>query len=299
MAVTFLTNEDGASYESRLKALEEGGGGAANVTIDATLTQAGQAADAKAVGDAISQLSGENVTLPTEQINALDGMFKVCAFVPEDVSAQYNAFRAAFGLDSGDTDKTVTGITATYSGGSVAAGTPVSALTGVVVTAHYSDGSSAAVTGYTLSGSVAEGSNTITVSYDEFTTTITVVGVASGEDSPPLETYEYSFDNPGELVSDSGALTTHSSYNSTGYINLDDGADAVTLFTDPVGSYGPYVGFFAADGEFVERQIISGAVGTYTVPVGAAKFIVTVQTTVTTLTIYKGTVTADEIGGAA
>lgn len=79
--------------------------------------------------------------------------------------------------DSSDTtEKTLTGISATYTGGSVPVGTAVTALTGIVVTAYYSDGSSAAVTDYTLSGTIAEGENTVTVSYGGKTATITVIG---------------------------------------------------------------------------------------------------------------------------
>lgn len=73
---------------------------------------------------------------------------------------------------------TLTGITATYSGGDVAVGTAVTDLTGIVVTAHYSDGSTQTVTGYTLSGTIVEGSNTVTVSYQGMTATLVVTGVA-------------------------------------------------------------------------------------------------------------------------
>lgn len=133
----------------------------------------------------------QNGGLTSAQINALDGMFRVCAFVREDVSPEYNAFRAAFNPDSaegGETpEKTLTGISAAYSGGSVPVGTAVSVLTGIVVTAHYSDGSTATVTGYTLSGTIAEGSNTITVAYGGKTAAINVVGISesgSGSDTP-------------------------------------------------------------------------------------------------------------------
>lgn len=73
---------------------------------------------------------------------------------------------------------TLTSISATYTGGSVAVGTELTSLTGIAVTATYSDGSTATVTDYTLSGTIAEGSNTITVSYGGKTTTFTVTGVA-------------------------------------------------------------------------------------------------------------------------
>lgn len=148
-------------------------------SVDSTLTQSGQAADAAVVGNRLSALSEEIANLQTsglttEQVNALDSMFKVCAFIKADISAEYNAFKTAFNIEAA----TITGISAIYSGGDVAVGTAVTDLTGIVVTANYSDGSKRTVTGYTLSGTIAEGSNTITVTYEGMTTTFTVTGVA-------------------------------------------------------------------------------------------------------------------------
>ena len=74
---------------------------------------------------------------------------------------------------------TLTHISATYTGSDVEEGTALSDLTGITVIATYSDGSTATVTGYTLSGEIAEGENTITVSYGGKTTTFTVIGTAS------------------------------------------------------------------------------------------------------------------------
>lgn len=130
--------------------------------------------------------------LTTAQIDALDGMFRVCAYDGNtDYDAAYEAFRAAFGLsDAGGGEApdtpvepeepavTLTSISAVYSGGDVDAGTAVADLTGIVVTAHYSDGTSKTVTGYTLSGTIAEGANTVTVRYEGKTATFTVTGVA-------------------------------------------------------------------------------------------------------------------------
>ena len=107
-------------------------------------------------------------------------------------------------------DKTLTSISAVYSGGDVAVGTAVSELTGIVVTAHYSDGASETVTGYNLSGTIAEGSNTITVSYGGMTTAFTVTGVAeSGGDagetvdtSPIIAQYGYGLTNTGTTAQD-------------------------------------------------------------------------------------------------
>lgn len=161
---------------------------------DTTLTEPGVPADAKVVGDKFSKLSEDIASmqisgLTATQVNALDGMFKVCAFIKDNVSAEYTAFKTAFGITDpggggGDPDEpvtpgvTLTSISATYSGGDVAVGTAVTELTGIVVTAHYSDGSSATVTGYTLDGTIAEGENTVTVIYGGKMTEFVVVGVA-------------------------------------------------------------------------------------------------------------------------
>ena len=123
--------------------------------------------------------SGSGLT--KAQITALDDLFRITAYT-EDASAPYAAFRTAFGLDSGgeepDTpDAELESISATYSGGDVSVGTDINELTGIVVTAHYSDGSTATVTDYTLSGIIAEGNNTVTVTYGGMTTTFIVTGV--------------------------------------------------------------------------------------------------------------------------
>ena len=90
-------------------------------------------------------------------------------------------------------EKTLSSISATYSGGDVSVGTAVTALTGIVVTAYYSDGSTESVTGYTLSGTIAEGSNTVTVMYQDKTTTFTVNGVS-------VQTSDKSWDGDNTVV---------------------------------------------------------------------------------------------------
>lgn len=97
--------------------------------------------------------------------------------------AQNDALISALG-GSGDSggetpEKILISISAVYSGGPVPAGTALDELVGVVVTAHYGDGSTADVTDYTLSGVIAEGSNTIVVSYGGMTATFEVVGTGS------------------------------------------------------------------------------------------------------------------------
>ena len=144
--------------------------------------------------------------LTSAQIEALDGMFRIAAYTA-DASNAYSAFKTAFGIggeaepDQPDTpdapdepEVTLTGISAVYSGGDVAAGTAVTALTGIAVTAQYSDGTSKAVSGYTLSGTIAEGSNTITVSYGGMSAEFTVTGVAAAGGEETTENLLYSWD---------------------------------------------------------------------------------------------------------
>lgn len=116
------------------------------------------------------------------------------------VDAEFSAMGENGGDDSGgETEKTLSSISATYSGGNVPIGTAVTALTGIVVTAHYSDGSTETVTEYTLSGTIAEGSNTVTVTYESMTTTFTVTGISA--DVPctgiTLDKSELSIDSTG------------------------------------------------------------------------------------------------------
>lgn len=98
---------------------------------------------------------------------------------------------------------TLSSISATYTGGNVAVGTSLTSLTGITVTATYSDGSTSNVTGYSLSGTIAEGANTITVTYEGLTTTFTVTGVV-----------EYTYTNQVPISID----TDGSIFNGVGYI---------------------------------------------------------------------------------
>lgn len=81
---------------------------------------------------------------------------------------------------------TLTSISATYNGGHVPVGTNLYTLSGIVVTARYSDNTSKTVTGYTLSGTIVEGNNTITVTYGGKTTTFNVTGYATVVEPDPV-----------------------------------------------------------------------------------------------------------------
>ena len=181
-----------------------------SVEIDSTLTKEGTAADAKATGEKISSLTKDLSQLSEEidglkengintgngatttQANSLWTVLQKIAFTEALTDEELDTFKTAWKISNSagtDPEATLSSISATYTGGSVAVGTSVNSLTGITVTATYSDGSTTEVTDYTLSGTIAKGSNTITVSYDEKTTTFTVTGVAEDTPEPLYGTY--------------------------------------------------------------------------------------------------------------
>lgn len=191
----------------------------------------------------LANLGGESLT--TTQINALDAMFKKCAFT-SNATAEYEAFKTAFGLtEGGETDEpdtptdpdeptiTLSSISATYTGGEVVVGTSVNSLTGITVTATYSDGSTKNVTGYTLSGTIVEGNNTITVSYNGLTTTFTVVGYVEEEEPTYPEGVIYRLEDTvydGTFGTDTGIRDELAETNDfTFAINMTDLASSQTL----------------------------------------------------------------------
>ena len=156
----------------------------------------------------------------------------------------YTGDGAGGGETPDETDKTLTGISATYSGGSVPVGTAVTALTGVVVTAQYSDGSTATVTGYTLSGSSAEGENTVTVTYGGMTATFTVTGVA---ESDSTRIYAKDYDEEEGIWTQYGNIRTDlEGYTHTDYIPI--GANVpFEIYTNLQA----YMAFFDAEKKFI------------------------------------------------
>lgn len=148
---------------------------------------------------------------------------------------------------------TLSSISATYSGGDVVVGTEVTDLTGIVVTATYSDGSTATVTGYTLSGEIAEGSNTITVNYGGKTTTFTVVGVAeSGGDIPADATRLAGITSSGTQYIDTGiVITPHMSLSSVWDIPANPGSDTVLFGGSVTGKNRTYFNLYSGEIAYV------------------------------------------------
>lgn len=201
-------------------------------------------------GTAAKLAAGSGLT--TEQINALDGMFKVCAFTKADVSTEYTAFKTAFGIadSGGETEVTMSSISVTYSGGDVPVGTAVTDLTGIVVTATYSDGSTETVTGYTLSGEIVEGDNTIIVTYNGKTATFTVIGtvehervehIVSGQTFPVTLTWK-------QLVFDVTPALAHYVNGGTPIPYYD-----VEIDVESITSKNAYIAVAAGGGAFVRN----------------------------------------------
>lgn len=168
--------------------------------------------------------TGEGKGLTQTQITALDNMFKVCAYTSSDIKTQYNAFKSAFGIGGSSTDptKTLTSISATYTGGNVEVGTALTSLTGIAVTATYSDSTTTNVTDYVLTGSILEGSNTITVTYQGKTTTFEVIGVKPSVSNNTNwlngVLYETTYNENTYINASNGQLTDYANWYSTDYL---------------------------------------------------------------------------------
>lgn len=134
---------------------------------DATLTISGRAADAAAVGAALARGS----MLTEEAKQALLACFAQVAWIGDDGQDYYDALEAALYPPTN-----LVSISAVYtqSGTVYDMDTLATLKPDLVVTAHYDDSTTAVVTGYTLSGTLTEGTSTITVSYSGKTTTFSV-----------------------------------------------------------------------------------------------------------------------------
>lgn len=143
--------------------------------IDNSLTVQGAAADAKKTGDEIADLksaiSGGGLT--AEVKSALMAIFDHIGGLYTDANGRtyIEALRSALYPPAN-----LSYITAVYtqSGTVYDTDTLDSLKADLVVTAHYSDSTTEVVTAYTLSGTLTEGTSTITVAYGGKTTTFTV-----------------------------------------------------------------------------------------------------------------------------
>ena len=121
----------------------------------------------KAVHDAIENLEA----IPDSVKLAMDTLFSKAAYADDDAASSYATFHA-WAISN-----LVTSITAVFTQGSATIHDTDSLDTlkqYLTVTATYSDSTTATVTDYTLSGTLTEGTSTVTVSYGGKTTTFSV-----------------------------------------------------------------------------------------------------------------------------
>ena len=104
------------------------------------------------------------------------------------LSIVYNGQYTTINVTGYEVERTLTGITAHYTGGIVAVGTELTSLyPDLRIIAQYSNGSTETVIGYGLSGAISNaGENVITVMFGGFTTTFTVTGEAVSSGDPDV-----------------------------------------------------------------------------------------------------------------
>lgn len=196
------------------------------ITVDDTLTESGQGADAKKTGDEISELKShlaQGGSFNAEVKAALDQftasvlqLAEKVAYIDENGQDYYDDID-----DSADAlhsamypPVNLSSISAVYtqSGTVYTTDTLYSLKTDLVVTAHYSDSTTAVVTNYTLSGTLIAGTSTITVTYGGKTTTFNVT-VSAGDWGSDY-TWLYKASN-GELLSARTDLVTPTNTGAT------------------------------------------------------------------------------------
>ena len=148
------------------------------VQTDTTLTLSGVAADAKKVGDEINDLKSQIAQLsaiPTEVKHAMDALFSTMAIIG-DTDDSYASEVAT--IHAWATAVNLVSISAVFNQGAnvIYDVDDLDSLRDyLTVTATYDDGTTPTVTTYTLSGSLEEGTSTITVTFDGMTDTFDVV----------------------------------------------------------------------------------------------------------------------------
>ena len=151
------------------------GGLYGGISVDATLTVSGAAADAKVTGDEIAEIK--------EDLNSKTGLSEEAKQALLAVVAHIGSWTDEHGQDYYDAledalypSAVLTSISAVYTQSKVVYNTATleSLKADLVVTGHYSDGTYRGVSGYTLSGTLTVGTSTITVAYSGKTTTFSV-----------------------------------------------------------------------------------------------------------------------------
>ena len=210
---------------------------AASATSAASSASAAQAV-LESIPEEYSDLS-EDVDKLKADLGALDAKIDAKSGLSDDVkTAILNCFKnIAFNDNENDSSyydaleealyppKTVSSITVSYTQSStVYSGSSLDTLkSDLIVTAHYSDSTSAVVSNYTLSGTLSTGTSTITVSYNGKTATFTVTVT----DMPTLSSISATYTPSVVYVGDSldsikDSLTVKAIYSDSSEVELSD-----------------------------------------------------------------------------
>ena len=195
--------------------------GKVRILVEQVVGSPSQAQINQAVADYIDNHPGALSPLSQATKSALLDIAEHVAYIDANGQSRYDALDAALNA------KALLSITAVYTqSGTVYDTDSLDSLkSDLVVTANYDDGTSAAVTGYTLSGELTEGTSTITVTFSGKTTTFNVTVTAW--DVSWDYTQGSPIDNGFTVSSATGATQT---FESDGYVLSGTGT---TTFIPP------------------------------------------------------------------
>ena len=196
--------------------------------VDATLTTSGAAADAKIVGDELSEVNERLETLEESGVGISDDLKQALlqlaskvAYIDDDGQDYYDDL-----YDALYPPASLVSISAVYTQSDTVYETDTlnSLKDDLVVTATYDDSSTEVITSYTLSGTLTTGTSTITVSYGGKTDTFTVIVTEAPLVPAGYTQYDYISNTTSLQDNKSYYLDTgiSSSYCDTKYIHEID-----------------------------------------------------------------------------
>ena len=211
------------------------GGTYGGVPTDTTLSISGSAADAKAVGDALAEKAdSDDVDAIDDRVTALESgssggltadikaallaCFANVAWAGNDGQDFYDALDAALNPPAG-----VVSISAVYtqSGAVYDTASLDSLKSDLVVTARYDNGTTQTITNYTLSGTLTEGTSTITVAFNGKTTTFNVTVSEAPPMLYPLTNGVHTLEDGSVLtITDNNHIKLEASANPSQFVNL-------------------------------------------------------------------------------
>lgn len=152
------------------------------------------------------------------------------------VTVTYSGKTATFTVTGVEISGELTSISAVCNDQTAVIGTSASELD-ITVTGHYSDSTTALLNGWTISGTVVEGQNTFTVTYQSFTTTVTVTGVAGEKTLTSIAvTSEANSAEIGATTADLRGMVVTATYSDETSEILDIGDYTVTPSTISEGT---------------------------------------------------------------